>query len=157
MVQFACTGTLEDVNHSTNGSKYLVIKVFKLYTKEKEVLSRDDFISKLETINPYNAKDGKEVNKKYNGYIYINFTKVLSIKNKETKKDITLEELESYKGYDIYLRFLVNFTDIKGNVTYFLTPLKDILITEENNFNAELKDDIDNFEFFNNILYYFIL
>lgn len=151
MVQFACIGTLEDINHSANGSKYLVIKVFKLYTKNKDSLTKENFIEKLESLNPYSGKDGKDVSKKYNGYIYINFTKVVSIKNKETKNSILIEDIENYKGCDIFIRFMVTYTEVKGNVTYFFTPIKDILITEEKNFNDTVEDEIDNFEFFTNL------
>lgn len=46
---------------------------------------------------------------------------------------------------------MVTYTEVKGNVTYFFTPIKDILITEEKNFNDTVEDEIDNFEFFTNL------
>lgn len=151
MVQFACTGSLEDINQSVNGSKYLVIKVFNLYTKEKEILSKEDFIERLDVINPYKEKEEKEVNKKYNGYIYVNLTKVVSIKNKETREDIKFDTLDKFKGKDIFLRFMVTYVQLKGNTTYYFTPLKDVLINDDNKFNGEIEDNIDNYEFFNNL------
>lgn len=134
-----------------------MIKVFKLYSKEKEVLNEEEFDKKLELLNPFSGKDGKEMTKRYNGYIYINFTKVLSIKNKKTKENINLEEIERFKGLDMFLRFRVNYAEVKGKITYYITPIKDILITKEKNFNDEENDVIDNFEFFENLLYIFSL